>query len=90
MNAYQVFTISWGKGHAAYLAGKPKSFVVANWSDAEMALSTQDLNEINPAFASFYIGTHQHLVEEKARFAQALCDSLNNHRAAVANLTVKV
>lgn len=90
MKTYSVLVMNWGTGYDRYLAGKPKSIMIANWDDNELELTYDDLNRTNPAFAMFYIGTHQNLFVEKMKFAEALCRSLNAHVEAVAALEVKV
>lgn len=90
MKTYSVLVMNWGKGYDRYLAGKPKSIMIANWDETEMELTYDDLNRTNPAFAVFYIGTHQHLFTEKLKFAEALCKSLNAHLESVNNLKVSI
>lgn len=88
--AYQVLTFKWSSGYDDHLAGRPRTIIVCDWDERDLDLSFDKLKAIKPAYAEFYIGTHQHLVAEKTKFALALCKSLNEHAAATAALEVKV
>lgn len=87
---YQVLTFNWGSGYNANIAGRPRSIVVCDWNERDMQLSYEQLKGVKPAFAEFYIGNHQHLYDEKMRFALALCKSLNERIEAINSLEVKV
>lgn len=88
--AYHVRVFNWGRGFGDHLRGKPRFILVCDWSEDDLELSYEKLKATKPAFAEFYIGTHQHLYSEKLKFADALCKSLNDHLEAVASLQVKV